>query len=83
MTRDARHDPHHVDVTHSQAELDSMLAEARKAGADSVHMTKMFGADRIAFIRQAAIALYAGALVGPADCWLMARLLWDAKPEDC
>ncbi len=69
----------------TQAQLDAALANARREGADSVHMSKMFGADRIAFIREAAIALHAAALSSMtwADCWSAAKALWDAKPEDC
>ncbi len=67
----------------TRARLESMLAEARKEGADSVHMSKMFGADRIAFIREAAIALYAKQGQHPEDAWSIAKRLWAAKPEDC
>lgn len=89
MTRDARHDHFHKDVTHSQAELDAMLAEARKAGADQVHMQKLFCADRIAFIREAAIACFMDDVDKIRQkrnidaAWSAAKALWDAKPEDC
>lgn len=58
---------------------DALLAQARKQGADSVQLT-----ERTAFIRQAAIALYAGPLdFDKEDAWHAAQVLWDAKPEDC
>ncbi len=72
-------------MSYSQEQLDEAVRKARREGADSVHMSKMFGADRIAFIREAAIALHAAALASMtwADCWSAAKALWDAKPEDC
>lgn len=42
-------------------------------------------AERVEFIRRAAIAMLASqpGVLRPTVAWLNARKLWDAKPEDC
>ena len=39
-------------------------------------------AQKRAFCRNAAIAMYAGPSESPETAWICARDLWDAKPED-
>jgi hypothetical protein len=55
------------------------VTEPKKPGAEFLRLHE----ERIAFIRQAAIAAMQSGPQRPEFCWSMARRLWETKPEDC
>jgi hypothetical protein len=58
-------------------------AEHERAQLANIRMALNGEQARIKFIREAAIGHYEHGAWEAEECWRRAKLLWDAKPEDC
>jgi hypothetical protein len=73
------------DLTEAQKELlpGSQEDEHLRTTLRNIRMALNGEQARLQFIREAAIGHYEHGAWEADECWRRAKLLWDAKPEDC